>query len=292
MFYKYFEIRSRQAKSQSTTCLLPMLANTHTAKPPKGVTNSVSKRSPLTQSTKFDTGDLLYIFNPEDLSLRKFIVFDIIHKRYGGPSYMGAQLKHVSGFPKTIRFDDYFVNVYRDMHEAFTVLNAMAKDNLELTMDPLKLSKSKANIYYLQDDKIVRCFVSEVNDAGYTLQHFDENRERVFCAHGEHRVFYKSVRNATKAKLFNDDLFKLDFIRSKVGSSVSYLMADHEKETAHMEKCKITEIQDDVSNHTRIYTLQPYGKPKPFQVSGSDEYVFFNDSETVHEKRRRRKGAH
>ena len=156
-------------------------------------------------------------------------------------------------------------------------------------MNPQTFFKNKSNIYYLEDGKIVRCFVSKVDDAGYTLQHFDDKRTEVFCAHGEERVFYKSVRSASKAKIFNDDPFKLDFVCSKIGSKLFYMRIDHEKETAFMEKCKITDVQDDVSNHTRIYTLQPYGKTDTFQVSGSHDYSFFDDGHSGGGARRGRK---
>ncbi len=116
-----------------------------------------------------------------------------------------------------------------------------------------------------------------MDNTGYTLQHFDDKRTEVFCAHSEERSFYKNVRSASKAKLFNDDAFKLDFVRSKIGSKLFYMRIDHEKETAFMEKCKITDVQDDIPNHTRIYTHQPRGKTDTFQVSGSHDYLFFND---------------
>jgi hypothetical protein len=89
----------------------------------------------------------------------------------------------------------------------------------------------------------------------------------------------------------NDDVFKLDFIRSKIGNRLFYMRTDDEKETAYMEKCKITDVQDDVSNYTSIYTLQPNGKTDTFQVRGSNEFVFFHDGESGGGARRGRKGG-
>ncbi len=139
---------------------------------------------------------MLYLVHKEALKLEKIIIFDVITRRYGGPHYLGALLKQESGMVKARRFDEHLEYVYRHMDEAFASFNALAKSILELKMDPLTLSKNKNNIHYLQDDKIVRC--------------------------------------ASRAKLLNDDTFKLDFICSKIESKLFYLKTDENKETSYM----------------------------------------------------------
>jgi hypothetical protein len=229
------------------------------------------------KSTKYQLGDLLYLIRKDVWKFEKVIVAKITPQKHGGPHYFGAILRPTSGVHMAHIFDDSYEFVYKNMDEALVAFNTLAKTDFELTMDPLTLSKKKTNVYYLEDNMVVRCFVSEVNDHGYTLEHFDEEHTKIFCTHGEERVFYKNVRSASRAKLLNDDIFKLDFIREKVGRKLFYLKED-DKGQRYVEKCKIKEIHDDAPNQTRIYTLQPNGEASCFQVSGSNEFVFFSDA--------------